>query len=111
MCKFGPDASGGDYVEEIVETGVARLCGAFCECVGLVNSTCYIGPDDTGNFFAEVVSSELADSCDRSFCVCDTHIFAEDEGGVTFETILEERRIEAADKPSFKKGVPLVESE
>ena len=95
FCKFGPDAY-GEYVEEIVDSGHAHHCGAFCECVGLNNNKCYFGPDDEGKFIIEVVSSELADSCDQNFCICDTHTFEEED--VTFETILEERKVKATDR-------------
>ena len=90
LCKFGPDGY-GNYVEEIVDSGTALNCGDFCECTGLVNNKCYFGPDDEGKFIIEMASSELADSCDRSFCLCDTHTFEDED--VTFETVLEERKV------------------
>ena len=81
-CYFGPDAA-GDHVEKIVETGIALNCVGFCECIGLMDSTCYFGPDQKGNFIKEInMSSEMADSCDKDWCICDTHDFAE---GETFE--------------------------
>ena len=87
-CSFGPGAA-GEYVEEIVDGGVALNCDDFCECVGFADSTCYFGPDDQGNFMQEVgVSSEMADSCDRDWCICDTHDFEE---GETFETVFGQR--------------------
>lgn len=42
------------------------------------------------------VSSELADSCDRQFCVCDQHIQKDEVE--TFESILEERYEVANDR-------------
>ena len=84
-CSFGPDPD-GNYVEEIVDSNVALNCDSFCTCTGFNRSTCYFGPDDTGNFIKEDgVSSELADSCNREFCTCDTQEFPE---GETFETEL-----------------------
>ena len=81
-CVFGPDLD-GQYIEEEVDSGVALNCDDFCECVGFTASTCYFGPDDPGNFIEESgVSSEMADSCDRNWCICDTHDF---EDGETFE--------------------------
>ena len=78
-CRFGPDAD-GNYIEEIVDSGVALNCDSFCTCTGFNNSTCFFGPDDYGNFIKEEgVSSELADSCDRNFCTCDTQEFPEGE--------------------------------
>ena len=40
-----------------------------------MNNTCHFGPDITGKFLVEVVSSERADACDPTFCLCDTHDF------------------------------------
>ena len=54
--------------------------------MGFKSSLCYFGPDDTGNFIREEgVSSELADSCDRNFCTCDTQEYPE---GESFESEL-----------------------
>ena len=94
-CQFGPDAD-GKYVEEVVDSKIALNCDSFCTCVGFKSSICYFGPDDTGNFIKEEgVSSELADSCNRDFCTCDTHEFAE---GDSFENQIAKRTDVAVDK-------------
>ena len=71
-------------------------CGDFCSCTGLTDNVCHFGPDDKGQFVTRTVTSELADSCDREFCVCDHHIQEDEED--TFESILEERYDIAADR-------------
>ena len=80
---FGPDTN-GNFEENIVETSVATNCGSFCQCEGLKESTCYFGPDTEGFFLKETgLASEVADSCDPdSWCICDTHEYAE---GTSFE--------------------------
>ena len=60
-----------------------------------MNNTCHFGPDIRGEFIVEVVSSERADSCDRHFCVCDTHDF---EPPDTFESVLAARQAAAYDR-------------
>ena len=87
-CFFGPDDD-GNYSEEVVETKIAMNCESFCDCIGIMDSTCYFGPDQKGNFIKETgVSSEMADSCNRHWCICDTHDF---ENGETFESVFEAR--------------------
>ena len=94
-CSFGPDAA-NNYDEQVVKSSIAHNCGEFCECVGLSDSTCYFGPDQKGNFIKEVgVSSEMADGCDREWCICDTHDFEE---GETFEQLFEKRAAAAVDR-------------
>ena len=40
------------------------------------NNKCLFGPDSEGNFIEEFgLSSELVDSCDREWCICDRHDF------------------------------------
>ena len=59
-----------------------------------MNNTCHFGPDITGNFLVEIVSSEIADECKAtSLCLCDTHddVIAEIARGKTFEQIMRER--------------------
>ena len=93
-CIFGDKA--GEYLEEIVDSNIALNCEDFCECVGFAESTCYFGPDDKGNFIEEIgVSSEMADSCDRAWCICDTHDFKD---GETFESIFAKRQATAVDR-------------
>ena len=49
-----------------------------------MDNTCTFGPDTEGNFIEEEnISSEIVDSCDRNWCICDTHDF---EDGLTYET-------------------------
>ena len=66
------------------------------------DSTCYFGPDSRGNFIEEAgVTSEMADSCDKDWCICNTHDFEE---GKTFEAAFAERQAAAVDRT-----VPAVE--
>ena len=95
-CTFGPDAL-GNYMNDIVDKSTVDTCGEFCSCVGLTNNTCHWGPDSQGNFITRLeVPSELADKCDRAFCVCDNHYF-DPESEQTFDSILEERLDAAID--------------
>ena len=72
-CIFGPDVN-GLFVEELVDTRVAKNCGSFCKCEGLINNTCHFGPDLKGEFVIDIVSSEIADAClEENLCFCDTH--------------------------------------
>ena len=80
-CSFGPEET-GEYTEDIVESGIALVCGAYCTCTGLIDNNCYFGPDARGEYILEVVGSEIVDSCDRKQCFCDTHTFY--EGDTTF---------------------------
>ena len=57
-----------------------------------MNNTCHFGPDKEGKFVTEIVSSELADKCDMSFCICDTH---------NFTRMNEERREKALENPDI----------
>ena len=93
-CKFGPDMD-GNFEEKIVDSGVALNCDGFCECEGLSNNKCLFGPDNEGNFIEEVgLSSEMVDSCDREWCICDTHEFGE---GESFEAAVATRIQTAVD--------------
>ena len=90
-CKFGPD-NDGNYVEDVVESGIALHCGSFCSCTGLINNQCYFGPDDERVYLLESVESEIVDTCDRSTCFCDTHVYG--RGDVTFKMIDARQEIE-----------------
>ena len=87
-CLFGPDAD-GEFVDRVVDSGVALNCDRFCQCQGMTNNKCLFGPDTNGNFIEEFnVTSELVDSCDRDWCICDTHEF---EGEETYEYALAQK--------------------
>ena len=60
-----------------------------------MNNTCWFGPDIKGNFVDKVVMSEVADACNKEFCICDTHDF---EAPNTFESVLAARLIAAKDR-------------
>ena len=58
-----------------------------------MDNTCTFGPDTEGNFIEESnISSEIVDSCDRNWCICDTHDF---EDGQTYETAVAQRQQES----------------
>jgi len=87
-CLFGPDFA-GDYLEEVVNSVTALNCDDFCDCFGHFDSTCYFGPDAEGLYIKEYnQSSEMADTCDKQWCICDTHDFEE---GETFESEFQKR--------------------
>ena len=49
----------------------------------MTNNKCLFGPDSEGNFIEEFgLSSELVDSCDWEWCICDRHDF---DDGLTYE--------------------------
>ena len=72
-CRFGPDTF-GQYENQLVTSSVALNCGEFCSCEGLSNNTCLFGPDLNDDFYAQTdLPSETVDSCDKEWCMCDTH--------------------------------------
>ena len=83
------------YIEEQVKSNTALNCGSFCECTGLKNNTCLLGPDENGHFITRVnVSSEEVDSCNLSWCTCDTHadvMLLLADGQTTFNEIIATR--------------------
>ena len=82
-----------------MDSGIALNCDSFCSCIGFKNSVCFFGPDDYGNFIREEgVSSELADSCDRNFCTCDTQDYPE---GESYQTELD-RKVKKAEEDRRK---------
>ena len=79
----------------MVDSNIALNCDNFCECVGYSESTCYFGPDDKGVFIEEIgVSSEMADSCNWEWCICNTHDFG---NGETFESVFAQKQAAAVD--------------
>ena len=93
-CKFGPDRN-GNYEQHVVTSSTALNCGGFCECTGLTNNTCLFGPDENGHFITSVsVPSEEVDTCDRSWCTCNTHsdvIILLADGQTTFDEVIATR--------------------
>ena len=96
-CRFGPDSK-GEYVEDVVESGIALHCGSFCSCTGLVNNQCYFGPYEESVYLLEQVKSEIVDTCDRSTCFCDTHVYEFND--VTFAIIDARQEIEELEERS-----------
>ena len=93
-CKFGPDRN-GNYEQHVVKSSTALNCGGFCECTGLANNTCLFGPDENGHFITSVsVTSEEVDTCNRSWCTCNTHsdvVILLADGQTTFDQIIATR--------------------
>ena len=124
-CRFGPD-NDGNYIEEIVKSSTALNCGGFCDCVGLANNICLLGPDANGAFVTRIaVASEEVDSCKRDWCTCNTHsdvVLLLADGQTTFDDIIasrtsggriieDERVFDRPDRTPVDPVIPVIEVE